>query len=515
MQFSYKLLILDDDKLVTSSLKSLFILEGFSDVVYFNDPFEAVEYLKDNPRDVIVSDFMMPKMNGIEFLAEAKKLYPNSSTILLTGYADKENAIKAINEVGLYKYIEKPWDNDDLIVNIKNAFERSQLVVSLEEKNKSLEKYSNHLEELVKEKTADIIEMNERLSAVINNCADGIIVLSKDGSVIDVNPSCESLFGLSEEIIKSKSLSELFLSNDVDWNDVLSIQEETFLRDIYVLNIVNGKKIPVEISCSYIPPKAENEKSKYVLVIRNVNFQKEMERLREDFIATLTHDLRTPSVATIQTLEYFLNGKLGELTEKQQMLLETMKKSNEDMLGLVNTLLEVYKYEAGRLKLVKTSFEFSKLVDECVNQVQPIATSKKQKIIKTFVNLESKNVLADRNELRRVIINLLGNAIKYTQEDGEIEIKAEIDGSDLRFSVKDNGEGIYKQDIPKLFKRFSQGTQEKRSISTGLGLYLSKQIIDAHGGKIWLESDKGKGSEFFFVLLDAAIVKEKDELWTA
>ena len=128
--------------------------------------------------------------------------------------------------------------------------------------------------------------------------------------------------------------------------------------------------------------------------------------------------------------------------------------------------------------------------------------------------LEIAEILADRNEIRRVIINLLGNAIKYTQENGEIEVRAEIDENDLRFSVKDNGEGIYKQDIPKLFKRFSQGTQEKRSISTGLGLYLSKQIIDAHGGKIWLESDKGKGSEFFFVLLDAVMTKEKEPLWT-
>ena len=108
----------------------------------------------------------------------------------------------------------------------------------------------------------------------------------------------------------------------------------------------------------------------------------------------------------------------------------------------------------------------------------------------------------------------MGNAIKYTQDGGEIEVRAEIDENDLRFSVKDNGEGIYKQDIPKLFKRFSQGTQEKRSISTGLGLYLSKQIIDAHGGKIWLESDKGKGSEFFFVLLDSVMTKEKEPLWT-
>ncbi len=514
MQFSYKLLVLDDDNLVTSSLKSLLTLEGFNDVVFFNSPENALDYLQKNPRDVIISDFMMPKMNGIEFLSEAKKLYPNASMILLTGYADKENAIKAINEVGLYKYIEKPWDNDELIINIKNAYERSQLIISLEEKNKKLKEYSNNLEELVKAKTADIIEMNEKLSAVINNCADGIIILNSEGKLLDVNPMCESLFGLSEEILLTKNANDLFITDEINWNEVFSSEEEKLLRNIEILNAVNGNKIPVEISSAFIPPKNNTEDGMYVFVIRNVNVQKEMERLREDFIATLTHDLRTPSVATIQTLEYFLNGKLGELTDKQKMLLETMKKSSEDMLGLVNTLLEVYKYEAGRLRLVKTSFPFEPLVNECIEQIKVIADSKNQKIEKLFKNLDKAEIVADRNELRRVIVNLLGNAVKYTQDGGLIEVKAEIEENDLHFSVKDNGEGIPKKDIPKLFKRFSQGTQEKRSISTGLGLYLSKQIITAHGGKIWLESDKGKGSEFFFLLLDAIMLKKEEPVWT-
>ena len=510
----YKILVLDDDKLVTSSLKSLFMLEGFCDAAFFNDPIEALKYLEKNSRDVIISDFVMPQMNGLEFLSKAKAMYPNASMILLTGYADKENAIRAINEVGLYKYIEKPWDNDELIINIKNAYERAHLIEKLEETNKQLTKYSQNLEELVKEKTADIIEMNERLSAIITNCADGIILLSSNGFVLDVNPACELLFGLSEEILKTKNVKELFEAKEIDWNEVFSSRDENLLREINVINVVNGNKVPVEISCAYIPAKSDNEQEKYVFVIRNVHFQKEMDRLREDFIATLTHDLRTPSVASIQTLEYFLNGKLGELNEKQQMLLKTMKKSHEDMLGLVNTLLEVYKYEAGRLKLVKTPFDFSLLLDECIEQVLPIVDSKHQKIEKIYKNLDSAEVLADRNEIRRVIINLLGNAVKYTQDGGYIEVKAEIESNDLHFSVKDNGEGIYKKDIPKLFKRFSQGTQEKRSISTGLGLYLSKQIIDAHGGKIWLESDKGKGSEFFFVLLDSVMLKNEDKLWT-
>lgn len=513
MQFSYKILVVDDDSLVTSSLKSLLALEGFSDVVFFNEPMLALDYLKNNQRDVIISDFMMPQMNGIEFLSNAKKLYPNASMILLTGYADKENAIKAINEVGLYKYIEKPWDNDELIINIKNAYERSQLIASLQEKNLELERYNNHLEDIVKEKSADIIDMNERLNAVIGNCADGILLVSHSGNVVHANLASETLFGLDLGIIHSKSVFDLFITNDVDWQCVFAKKDKSFLRNIEILNAVNGNKIPVEISCAYIPPKDETGDGKFVFVIRNVSYQKEMERLREDFIATLTHDLRTPALAAIQTLEYFLNGKLGQLSDKQNMLLSTMKKSNEDMLGLINTLLEVYKYEAGRLKPVITAFPFEPLIEECINQIEPISSAKHQTITKNFINLDSAYICADRNELRRVIINLLGNAVKYTQDNGLIEINAQIDGEDVRFSVKDNGEGIYKKDIPKLFKRFSQGTQEKRSIGTGLGLYLSKQIIDAHGGKIWLESDKGKGSEFFFVLLNAVQPKKEETLW--
>lgn len=515
MSFSYNILVLDDDTLVTSSLKSLLTIEGFSNAVFFNSPAEAVSYLQNNKMDVIISDFIMPEMNGLEFLSKAKELCPNSSRILLTGYADKENAIRAINEVGLYKYIEKPWDNDEFVLNIKNAYERAHLVDALEEKNRELENYSKHLEDMVKQKTAGIIEINEKLSAVINNCADGIVIFSYDKKIIDINPAAETMFGMTKDIIETKSIEELFAAKDISWEEVFFNQNQQFLREISVKNAVNGNIIPVEISCAFIPPKESGEKGTFVFVIRDVNLQKDMERLREDFIATLTHDLRTPSLASIQTLEYFLNGALGKLNDKQNMLLATMKKSQEDMLGLINTLLEVYKYESGRLQLVKTSFDFQNLIEECIAQVKPILENKKQTIEKIYLNFNHNNVYADRNEIRRVIINLIGNAIKYTQNEGLITVKAEIEGNDLHFSVKDNGEGIYKQDIPKLFKRFSQGTHEKRSISTGLGLYLSKQIIDAHGGKIWLESDKGKGSEFFFLLLDAVKSDEKDKLWTA
>ena len=119
-------------------------------------------------------------------------------------------------------------------------------------------------------------------------------------------------------------------------------------------------------------------------------------------------------------------------------------------------------------------------------------------------------ILADRAELKRVIINLCGNAVNYTEKSGRIIVLLKAQNGDLIFSVSDNGNGIPKEDLPHLFKRFSQGTTKKRSTGTGLGLYLSRQIIEAHNGKIWVESKLNKGSEFSFLLTD--VVKQKNIL---
>ena len=142
-----KIVYVDDEKMLTSTFSTLMKIEGFTDVVVFNNPLDALDYLKKETPDLIISDFLMPEMNGLEFLREAKKLYPEVSMILLTAYADKENAIKTINEIGVYKYIEKPWDNDDLVMNIKNGIERSHLLANLREKIAQLEEAKTKLQE--------------------------------------------------------------------------------------------------------------------------------------------------------------------------------------------------------------------------------------------------------------------------------------------------------------------------------------------------------------------------------
>ena len=509
-----KIVVVDDERIVTSAFKTLLKVEGFSDAHFFNSPKDALTFLKDNQPDLVISDFLMPEMNGLEFLSEVKKLYPEVSKILLTGYADKENAIKAINEIGLYRYIEKPWNNDDLIINIKNGIERSYLlselrqkISELEEAKKELEKYSHNLEQIVEERTADLKQSNAKLEGIFNYCADGIVIINEDGIVEQVNPACETLIGLVGEKLLMTSIDDYLFSKKTFISKELHKLDESelLLREFYIKNPLSNTETPVEISFARINP--DDEYKRFVGVIRDVTEQKKSDKLRDDFIATLTHDLRTPLLAAIQTLTFFLNGALGELDEKQKLLLATMQKSNEDLLGLVNALLEVYKYDADKLELTKTNFNMYNLVEQVYNELQPLAQTKE---IEFKIECTNKNltVNADRSEIRRVICNLCGNAINYTQNGGRVVITLKNEGNDLIFSVSDNGSGIPQEDIPNMFQRFSQGTSKKRSTGTGLGLYLSRQIIESHGGKIWLESTLNKGSEFSFLLTDSVIQKE-------
>ena len=517
-----KILYVDDDKLLTSTFSTLMKVEGFKDVVVYNNPIEAVEYLKTETPDLIISDFLMPEMNGLEFLREAKKLYPEISMILLTAYADKENAIKTINEIGVYKYIEKPWDNDDLIMNIKNGIERSHLLANLREKIAQLEdaksqltEYSQKLEQMVAERTKELTIANMKLSGIINYCADGIIIIDAKGNIEQVNPACENMVGLTSDALCKKKIQEIAYTDNPQFNKVsksdvkntilgLSCENSEFLlRDLYIRNVLSEESIPVEINFASLTNEYSDEE-KFVGVIRNFSVQKETERLRDDFIATLTHDLRTPLLAAIQTLKFFLDGSLGEVEEKQKVLLSTMLQSNEDLLGLVNALLEVYRFESGKLSLCKTIFNVKDLVTQCYEELEPLSV-KKNIEFNLHSDVENEFLIdADRAEIKRVITNLCGNALNYTHKGGIIDIYLKSQAEDLIFSVVDNGNGIPKEDIPHLFMRFSQGTSKKRSTGTGLGLYISRQIIEAHGGKIWVESKVNKGSEFSFILTNVA-----------
>ena len=144
-------LLVDDEEMVVTSIKSFLTLETDYEVVSFTSPKEALEFVKDNRVDLVISDYLMPDIDGIQFLAEIKEIQPEATRVLLTGYADKENAIKAINDVGLYQYIEKPWENEDLKLIIRNGLEKRILLKKLEDKIDEVNKAHSELVNVQKE----------------------------------------------------------------------------------------------------------------------------------------------------------------------------------------------------------------------------------------------------------------------------------------------------------------------------------------------------------------------------
>lgn len=497
MDIFAKILVVDDEVMVTKTLKTLLKLEGYNNVFTFNAPSEAVEWLKTNKCSVIISDFIMPEMNGIEFLRKAKELDSDTTQILLTGYADKENAIRAINEVGIFKYIEKPWNNDDIILNIKNGIERTNLKTQLKNKIEELEVLNKNLENIVAKRTEELKTANDKLETVIKNLSEGLVVLNSNNLIEQANLASYKILKVEDEELNGKNFFELLI-NEKNAKTKLEAGETLYLKDFSVVDYNKNLTSPVELSMSKISLEGED---KTIVLIRDVTSQKENERLKDDFIATLTHDLRTPVLASLNALDFALKGTLGELNGELTNLFTTMKRSTEDMLGLVNVLLEVYRYESNKMHLAKTDFNLTELIKDCVEELKPLS-DKNGLVIKT--DFKEAVINADKSEIKRVLFNILGNAVKHSFENGEIIIKTEIENdTDIKVSIRDFGEGLSKEDLEGLFKKFQRGTSKKRLPSTGLGLYLSRQIIEAHNGSIEASGEEGKGATFTFMLKNA------------
>ncbi|WP_434222548.1 hybrid sensor histidine kinase/response regulator [Limnospira platensis CENA597] len=230
----------------------------------------------------------------------------------------------------------------------------------------------------------------------------------------------------------------------------------------------------------------------------SIDEQVQMARQREDFVSRLTHDLRTPLVAADRMLKLFQQGALGQVTPTMSEAIATMISSNQNLLQMVNTLLEVYRYEADRKTIAFSSLDLSALVKEVVEELTPLAMEKGL-IIHIDEIQPDLSMVGDPLELRRVVMNLLGNAIKFT-DLGKITVRLQVAANptngtpEIILQVEDTGEGMSDPDRAIIFDRFRQGNH-KRS-GSGLGLHLVSRIVAAHHGIIDVTSQKGQGSCF-------------------
>ena len=221
-----------------------------------------------------------------------------------------------------------------------------------------------------------------------------------------------------------------------------------------------------------------------------------IDRQRQDFVSRLTHDLRTPLVAADRMLGLLQDGVLGEISPQICEALTIMGRSNRNLLEMVNKLLDVYRYESGSKTINLQPLDLKELLDQVVQELKPIAISKNLELSADLDDTSGKITQGDRLELLRVFNNLIGNALKFT-ESGSVHVSLKLNESEAVIAIADTGAGVPLEEQPFLFQRFSQGNHQKQG--SGLGLYLSHYIINAHNGKIFVQSpnlDSQEGSTF-------------------
>jgi two-component system, NarL family, sensor kinase len=242
--------------------------------------------------------------------------------------------------------------------------------------------------------------------------------------------------------------------------------------------------------------------------------QEQLAVLREDFVSTLTHDLKTPLLGAIETIKAFQNGQFGVVTSTQAKVLTMMINSHSSSLELVQTLLDVYRNDTEGIQLKREAVDLSAIASEVVANLTNLATARQVYIVLTHgeSNFRVRFIVnGDKFQLQRVFNNLIINGINHSPRNGKVEVQLASDGKFCALKVLDSGRGIGSSELPYLFERFYQGGNEssidhlanfsRASTGSGLGLYLARQIINAHNGKIWAENRLPQGAVFAFRLL--------------
>ena len=336
-------------------------------------------------------------------------------------------------------------------------------------------------ENMVVEYQNELSKQNKILEATINSLSDGLVITDGNGKILRITPRASKWFGTSGSNIIGHKLE--------DYITIPRKKPVQFLKDDEIF-------IPSEkasnFTASSVELKVEDKKPRFIVIIKDVTNQKELETLKEDFVATLTHDLKVPIIAETNMIDLFLNENFGPISEKQAFALKNMQVSNRELLDLVQVVLETYK--VGKIALYKENILLKGFINEIIEEMEPITKKTGNSII--FKPERDIRTYADEFQLKRVIKNLIHNAISYSAHKSPIEIKIGEIPNYVTIKVKDFGAGISKEDIDKIFNKYYSAAKKFRKIGTGLGLYLALQITKAHNGDLTVESKEGEFTEF-------------------
>lgn len=347
---------------------------------------------------------------------------------------------------------------------------------------------------------AEIVAFNQ--SRTIENAPIGIWKLDTNFLVTKVNPTvCKQLTKPESELL-GQSFFKLVNSFKEDaFKQVLEKGERIHLENHFLHANGSRESNPIVWDVAAWPLKGDSEEIVGVcLSTMEVTERRKLIQQREDFVATLVHDLKTPLLGAEKTLESMISGLVGDLDPGQSDVLSMLKRSNQQLLSMVQNLIEFYHYDNKTDETVFEEVDIAELLMICVDELFALAQQKEIKLSAKFPD-GLPPVLANRLGLKRVFINLIDNAIKFSQKGAHVEINAKKKKDNVEIRVRDTGLGIEEIDKEKLFQRFFRGERGKRfAVGTGLGLYLCKKIVTDNKGTIDVISKEGQGSTFIVSL---------------
>jgi len=341
----------------------------------------------------------------------------------------------------------------------------------------------------------DLQEERNKINAVIQSAAEGIVVVDDKNEVILINPQTRQILGL----LPNHHIPRAFIDFVITplKNDLLKTNKEFLFKE---LGLISPLKISLRIGIAWMR-NFQGEKTGIVALFQDISREKEVERLKNELISTVSHELRTPLATMKEFVSIMSDGIAGPVTNDQKEYLN-ITMSNMNRLGrMINDLLDISKLGAGRMELKKRLIDPTLLIKDQLAAFRAEAENKKL-TLSAIVPEKLLQLYIDPDRIIQVLVNLIGNALKFTPEGGQITVEAKELDESIQIQVKDSGVGIAKENFSKLFDRFQQidripGPGAK---GTGLGLAISKSIVELHKGKIWVESEIGKGSRFIFTL---------------
>jgi two-component system phosphate regulon sensor histidine kinase PhoR len=481
------ILVIDDEQIMRDGCSRILSRDGWS-VICAENGGQGLEEMKGRPEniDVILLDLMMPGMSGMEVLDHIRAFDPNLLVIVITGYATVESAVEAMKK-GAYDFIPKPFTPDQLRIVVRRALER-----------RTLQKEAEFLRKEREKSLRDIATEKSKIKTIINCMGDGVLVCDRDSCIVLSNPAASRMLKAPETCLLGHTLNQCNLPQDLSHTIGESLQTKDMSYTSVSQELGVGEPGDIFLRAHTAPVRNDiGEIMGSVTVLQDISHLKELDKMKSEFIAMVTHELRAPIAAVEQQLTVILNKMAGEVTEKQEQLLSRAKQRTRGLLDLIKDLLDLSKIEAGKMVQYKEPLSLQGVIQRVVDLMRAEAENKK---IDLQFSAPSKISLihADRNSMEGIFTNLISNAIKYTPEGGKVWVHLGEEGGFVKANVSDTGIGIKREDLPRIFDKFYRvkNTETRQIVGTGLGLSIVKSIVDAHLGSITVESEEGGGTTF-------------------